>query len=232
MDRDRLFADHIGWAVGVAARVCPPRGRRWDEVRQSALIGLWRAARTFNPDRMPWTEDPAEAFRPWAARIVAFEVVEQLRAESPMPRAAHHKVVALAASYDRLAQQLGREPTWRELDADAGADVVTGAVAVERVHRPTRIAHQHSDGPVLDLRDPGPGPDDHALTSGLVDALNTATRQLPPPLEVVIELRYWQGMTLREVGDVLGITEAGVLRRERKALRALQGLVQWERTAA
>lgn len=234
MDRDRLFADHIGWACGVAARVSPPRGCRWDEVRQSALIGLWRACRSFDLDKMPWADpaDPAAAFRPWAARIVAFEVVEQLRAESPMPRAGYRRVRELAGSYDRLAQQLGREPTWRELEADAGVDVVSTAVAVQRVHRPTHIAHQHSDGPVLDLRDPSPGPDDHAVTGGLVDALNAATRRLPAPLEVVIELRYWQGMTLREVGDVLGITEAGVLWRERKALRTLQGLVQWERTAA
>ena len=56
--------------------------------------------------------------------------------------------------------------------------------------------------------------------------LLAALRQIPLDSQVVLEMTYWEQMTARAIGEVLGETEAAIRGRLRKAKLELRGAVE------
>lgn len=200
-----------------------------DDIHQYARLGLWRAARTFDPDQIPADADPDDYFRGRAVSIIRWEIAEGLRALDPLRRTGRAKVRALHHSYEHLAARHGREPTWLELADDLGPDQLHQAVAAERATHPRSV-----DDLVIDLHDPAAtDPAAAAIGDDLRRRLDAAVAALPPDLAVTLELRYHYDLTQTQVADVLGITGSAVCQRERRAYTLLRDtLTTWERTAA
>jgi RNA polymerase sigma factor for flagellar operon FliA len=77
---------------------------------------------------------------------------------------------------------------------------------------------------VLDtLQDPGAvDPEAEAQASELKDRLADAIESLPERERLVIALYYYENLTLREIGEVLGVTESRVSQLHTKAVLALR----------
>ena len=94
-----------------------------------------------------------------------------------------------------------------------------------------RRHHSESLGPELPVVDRGASPEDAAVSQEKRDRLSTALVQLPLGMRQVVVLML-EGLTHREIADVLGLSETNVavrLTRARTALRALLGAVEVRR---
>jgi RNA polymerase sigma-70 factor, ECF subfamily len=69
----------------------------------------------------------------------------------------------------------------------------------------------------MDLPDPGRSPEDIAVNSRLRRRMTRALKALPPPFRLVVFLREMEGLSTREVADVLKISEANVKTRLHRA---------------
>jgi len=98
-----------------------------------------------------------------------------------------------------------------------------------RVGEPSRMepveppADRPGGGGALEVPDAGKRPDELAVDSWLNERLNAALQALAPMYRVIVVLREIEGLSTREVAEVLGISEANVktrLHRARTMLRA------------
>lgn len=97
----------------------------------------------------------------------------------------------------------------------------------KRVHEPKRVesldgARDGADAPAVDPVDPGRNPEQLAVNSGLRAHLHDALATLPPSSRAIVFLREMQGLSTREVAEVMGLTEANVKQRLSRARKALQ----------
>jgi RNA polymerase sigma-70 factor, ECF subfamily len=88
-----------------------------------------------------------------------------------------------------------------------------------RVNEPTRVEPIDDllpapDGPrALQVPDPGLGPEALAINARLRERLRHALRDLPPSYRIVVFLRDMEGLSTREVAQVVGTSEANVKQR-------------------
>ena len=94
----------------------------------------------------------------------------------------------------------------------------------KRVHEPAHMLSLDelmvaSDGSAqaMDVEDRGPRPDQAVANSRLRRALRRALQQLPPEFRVIVFLREIEGLSTREVAEVVGISEANVKTRLHRA---------------
>ena len=107
---------------------------------------------------------------------------------------------------------------------------VRNACLVNRRRRAGEPAHMVSlddsvdggDGPAFEATDPGPSPQDRAEQHRLRADLVRALQQLPPAARGVVVLRDIEGLSTREVAEVLEISEANVKQRLHRARTALK----------
>ncbi len=154
--------------------------------------------------------------------------------------------------YEAYGRRVYRYVRWRVAGREAAEDVV-GAVfqtALRRLHtyQPERSApqtwlfqiarstvtdhlrqlqrkrHLHvSIDHIHDLVSDLPSPEEQLLYEERVRRLLNAVAELRPTDREVLELRYGGELTLRELAEVLGITESAAAVRAHRALRRLQG---------
>lgn len=70
--------------------------------------------------------------------------------------------------------------------------------------------------------DPGTGPDEAAVANDLAVRLYAAVEELEPDLRATVHLRHYQGLSLEETAEALGVAESTVKYRLRQALAQLQ----------
>ena len=75
---------------------------------------------------------------------------------------------------------------------------------------------------------PGLGADDVAAAHERDAALHRALRRLPPPLREIVALHYFQDLSLREIGAVIGIPPGTAKSRVNRALEVLRELLHQE----
>jgi RNA polymerase sigma factor for flagellar operon FliA len=143
------------------------------------------------------------SFGAYAARRVRGQVLDALRERDPLTRTARRAY--------REAQKLSEDlpPPYVEISLDRLAELGDNSVAAPGATRPAR---KHCD-PIW-------------------PAVASELRRLPALERRVVVLSYARGMTLREIGAQIGLSESGVCRVRGRALRRLRYALQPEEQAA
>lgn len=194
-----------------------------EDLEQVARIALWQAARRFDPAR-------GHRFSTFAYPTIQGALLQHLRDRVGLVRVPRHwweLRPQLQRKAEAAAQELGREPTAAELADRLALPVedVTGALEAWEVCHPASL-DESREAP------DGEGAEPLAATLGAVDphleaaelrvTVRQAVAQLPPALRVVIEQRYFAGLSQRAVAQRLGISQTHVSRQERWALARLR----------
>lgn len=74
---------------------------------------------------------------------------------------------------------------------------------------------------LITIHDLGPGPSTMARESEAYRLLTKALRMIPWEDQTLLELRYWEELTSREVGEVIGVSPEAVRKRLQKARKLL-----------
>lgn len=196
----------------VTVRFGRPGSPLWDDVYAAGCLGLARALKRFDPGQ-------GGRISTYAVPVIIGEIRQYLRRDGAVKlgRLARSAVTAARDLMERRQAATGQRPAVAEIAQEVGMNPADLALALE------------ADLPPRSLDEPagleiGTGIDE---VSRVVDglALSQALGQLPDQLSRVVLLRYGRGMTQSETGQVLGLSQSQVSRREREAIDKLREML-------
>jgi RNA polymerase sigma-B factor len=205
---DQVVELNMQVAVDVARRY-RSRGVSVEDLEQVAYLGLVKAARGFDPER-------DTDFLSYAVPTIRGEVRRYFRdhgwAVRP-PRSVQQAQSRITAVESDLCQELGRAPRPSEIAErlDLDLDLVVEALAANGCFAPTSLDTSWAD--VEASLGERLGDDDPSFESAEARvALRPLLAHLDRRERIMLEMRFFQGATQSEIGEVLGITQMQVSR--------------------
>jgi RNA polymerase sigma factor for flagellar operon FliA len=175
-----------------------------DELIQVGMIGLLEAARAYNPGR-------GIDFENFAHSRVRGAILDEVRRLSFLPRSA----VAINKSHSEathlLSVQLGRTPTQAELAEHLGLDIEDFHKERAQAQRFETYSLEVVTEEVMNLSaDADQQPEAIVEHQEFMQALTQAISDLPEREQLVMNLYYVEELNLKEIGEVLEVTESRV----------------------
>jgi len=218
--RDGLIEAHLGLAEYLARRFAN-RGEPLDDLVQVASLGLVKAVERFDPAR-------GLEFTTFATPTIVGELKRHFRDKGwavRVPRRVQELHLRVTRVIDDLALELGRSPTVQEIAQRAGTseDEVIEAIDAGSAYRSASLDAGRSD----DEESPGLlgqlGEIDPELSRAeRRAALSPLLAELPEREQVMLYLRFYEGMTQSEIAKRLGISQMHVSRLLSRSLQALR----------
>jgi RNA polymerase sigma factor for flagellar operon FliA len=227
--RERLILHYSPLVKFVAGRVAAglPQNIEQSDLVSYGIFGLIDAIDKFDPGR-------GFKFETYAISRIKGAIIDELRSIDWVPRSVRAKARAIERAYSKLENELKRSPEDTEVAAELEMTdgelaqtlsqiSFTGLVALDDL-----LAASSSDrtgsatvGDTIADRqhDPVEAFESDEMKHLLADAIN----RMPDRERLVLTLYYYEGLTLAEIGGVLGVTESRVCQIHTKAILQLRG---------
>jgi RNA polymerase sigma factor for flagellar operon FliA len=227
--RERLILHYSPLVKYVAGRVgvgLPPNIEQADLVSYG-IFGLIDAIEKFDLAR-------AIKFETYAISRIRGAIIDELRAIDWIPRSVRYKAREVEKAYAALEAKLHRTPTEPEVAAEMDITLdelhtIFSRVSFVNVVALDELLNVGGDkGDKLSLvdtledtkaEDPVAAFESEETKFLLAKAIN----QLPEREKIVVTLYYYEGLTLAEIGQVLGVTESRICQMHTKAVLQLRG---------
>jgi len=214
----------VKYIVGRLA-VKPPPSLDQEDLLGYGIVGLLEAIDRYDPSR-------GVSFEAFAARRIRGAVLDALRRAHWAPRTLIEKLKQVSAVYRRLEQEQGMEPRDEEVAKAAGLEVGELQDLLERGAQMAIISLEEfllneereetvRRGELL-ADTQSPAPDQRLEQEELRRALREALQSLSDRDRLILTLYYHEGLTLKEIGEVLQISESRVCQLHGRALLNLR----------
>ena len=223
-ERDRLVEQYLPLVRYVVARlpVTMPASLDRDDFFSVGVMGLMHAAATFDPTR-------GASFKTFAYTAIRGAILDEVRKHDPVPRNRRDRLRKMERASATLQAQLDREPTVEELAEHLGCTEREIDDDLQALHTSRMLS---LDTPT------GAGEESGSLASSIangdegptvaVDAredrerLARAISELSENDRNVVILYYNEQLYLKEIGEILGVTESRVSQILTRALERLR----------
>jgi len=198
-----------------------------DDLIQAGMLGLLDAAKHYSANK-------GANFETYAGIRIRGAMLDEVRKSDWTPRSVHRNMREMADVVRKIENEKGH---------DASPSDIAGAlgVSIEEYHKLVQDAascrlfsfdqmgsNDDDSSPADHARDERPGPFDNIQDTGFRDALEAAIGQLPEREKMVLSLYYDEDMNLREIGEVLEVSESRVCQIHGQALVRLRArLAEW-----
>jgi RNA polymerase sigma factor for flagellar operon FliA len=175
----------------------------------AGALGLIEAYHRFDPAR-------AVKFESFAEHRIRGAMIDELREMDHLPRRLRADADRVRKARHQLASRLGRDPTTEELGAHLGMsweDVET----LESLGQP--VMPLQADAPLPSGEQPQDEQIDHLAR---VQFVTRAIEKLPPRLQLVLSLHYVEGLTYKEIGEALEVSEARICQIHGEAIKKVR----------
>ncbi len=228
--RDKLIIDYlplVKYVVGKLMISVPPHIDR-EDLFEAGILGLIEAAGKFDSKKQV-------KFKTYAFHRIRGSILDYLRLQDWVPRSVREKDSLIKETYNSLEQKLKRTPQPGEIADELG-------ISYSELHK---ILVEINFCSILYLDDINSGNDDFSKTkvNGNVedyktdrplDALELAEEQkelerviaeLQPKERLVITLYYYEDMLLREIAEVMNLSESRISQLHHSALMTIKAKV-------
>lgn len=222
--RDDIIRENLPLVRQVAQRfhVGPSSPVEMSDLMQLGVIGLIDACDKFD-------ETKGTTFQSYARFRIRGAILDGLRHLDFLPRSVRRKRRELIAATQRIEQQQGTTATTEELAEEMDLDPDELAALIESVRGATlaSVEEMTERGCEVELAEAMSGGTDVGPETALEAAeskgqVAQAIDSLPQKERLVLSLYYYEELTMREVGEVLGVTESRVSQLHSKALDRLK----------
>ena len=211
--RERLLLDQLPQVRYIARRIHErlPRHVPFEDLVHAGVLGLIDALHKF--DRSKHVQ-----FSSYAKFRIRGAILDSLREMDWSPRDLRRKARRLEQAHHKLRSELGRNPSESELAATLGMDLHSLQLLLGEIDG-LEVGSFHvessRDGKEEDLceylpDDPEQTPLFLCMRSEMRDLLARAIEELPEKERQVLSLYYYEELTMKEVGAVLGVGESRV----------------------
>jgi len=230
--RERLVVAYSPMVKFVAGRMAAGLPAHVDEgdLISYGLFGLIGAIERFDPDR-------EIKFETYAVSRIRGAIIDELRSLDWVPRSVRAKAREVERVHSELEHELGRGPSEEEMADRLEVGVAEFRASLLDIANSSVLALDDlwtvADGEggqvsLLDtIRDPHAADPEREIDAlELKDRLADAIESLPDRERLVIALYYYEGLNLREIGEVLGVTESRVSQLHTKSVIGLRSHLQ------
>jgi RNA polymerase sigma factor for flagellar operon FliA len=219
------YAPLVKYVVGRLAAGLPQTVERADLVSYG-MFGLMDALDKFDRAR-------EVKFETYAIPRIKGAIIDELRAMDWVPRSIRFKAREVEKAYSGLESKLRRAPTDEEVAEHLGIsvselhDVVNQISFVSVMALDELVSSGDERGEKRSLldtladaasSDPAAELEGQEMRGMLAAAINSLTERE----KIVVTLYYFEGLTLAEIGDILGVTESRVCQIHTKAVGQLR----------
>ena len=185
------------------------RGVEYDDLFQAGCVGLVKASKSFDPQR-------GYAFSTYAVPVILGEIKRIFRDGGTVKvgRTLKERSMKAARIREKMANEMGREPTISELAEELGVDVEEASELITVSLPPVSLTVSEEDGG--GQNDIPVESDDNDISDRL--ALKQVMDKLPERDRKLIKLRYFDGLTQNSTAELLGMSQVQVSRREKQLL--------------
>jgi RNA polymerase sigma factor for flagellar operon FliA len=230
--RDQLILAYSPLVKYVAGRMSSglPAHIEEGDLVSYGLLGLIGALERFDLSRNI-------KFETYAVSRIKGSIIDELRALDWVPRSVRSWARKVEAAVTRLENRLARAPSDEETAAELGVDLDEFQDIINQISCASIVALDEfwdSSGPGQDkvnlidtIEDTdAPDPSRAYRIQVIRETLASAIERLPERERIVIGLYYYEGLTLKEIGEVLGVTESRVSQLHTKAVLRLRGRIK------
>jgi RNA polymerase sigma factor for flagellar operon FliA len=224
-NREQIIKDYVPLVKFVAHRVASrlPSHVELDDLIHSGILGLMDAIEKFEPSRNI-------KFKTYAELRIKGAILDGLRELDWVPRSLRRKKKDIEGAYHMLEQQMGRAATDEQVAVHLG-------ITLDELHKNLDDLKGVTLGTFVEVGEDGEGeslisfvPDPDAedpsqtfQASEIKEILRDAMEVLPKKEKFVVQLYYFDELTMKEIGTLLNITESRVSQLHTKAMLRLRG---------
>ncbi|MCH9719311.1 MAG: RNA polymerase sigma factor WhiG [Actinomycetia bacterium] len=227
--REQLILHYAPLVKYVAGRVGVGLPSNVDsaDLVSNGMFGLIDAIERYDPER-------ANKFETYAVTRIRGAIIDELRSQDWVPRSVRQKARDVERAYSTLQTDLGRTPT----DEEVADELTISVKSLRQIFRQVSYVHVAALDELMSVG--GEKSDRVTLGDTLVDdrmedpvsafeaeetkgILGEAVSMLNDREKIVISLYYYEGMTLNEIGQVLGVTESRASQLHTRAVLQLRG---------
>ncbi|NCN40439.1 FliA/WhiG family RNA polymerase sigma factor [bacterium] len=209
-------------AQKIAVRL--PANIELDDLMSAGVIGLMDAIDKYDPAR-------DNKFKTYAEFRVRGAILDELRAQDWIPRSMREKAKNIERSFSKLEQKLGRMASEEEVAKDLGMDIQEFQATLHQCKSVSLLSLDEvgsfSNGDrksLLGLLEAGKDTNPLVQLAGseLREQLAESIEELPEKQRMVLSLYYYEDMNLKEIGEILEVTESRVSQLHTQAVLRLR----------
>lgn len=210
-ERNKLIEDNLGLVYSCANRF-RGRGVEYDDLVQAGCVGLIKAADNFDDER-------GFSFSTYAVPVILGEIKRIFRDGGTVKvgRAIKEKSRIIMKHKEEITVKLGREPTVSEIAESLGIEQTETAMLLNASMPALSLTVNDNDEFQIDIP-----VDSHENEISDSLALIQVINSLDERDKLMIELRYYKGLTQSKTADKLGMTQVQVSRREKTILEYMR----------
>lgn len=222
------FSPLVKYVAGRVAVGLPSNIEQTDLVSYG-IFGLIDAIEKYELDRQI-------KFETYAISRIRGAIIDELRAIDWVPRSVRFKAREIEKAYAALENKLKRPPSdpeiaqEMEISVDELNTIYSQLSNVSLVALDELMSVEGERGDKLSLVETledtrAEGPVEALETDEMKGILTGAINRLPEREKIVITLYYYEGLTLAEIGKVLGVTESRICQMHTKAVLAMRSKI-------
>lgn len=225
--REKLILNYIHLVKYVVGRlvISLPASINHDDLMGYGVEGLIEAVDRFDPTR-------GLKFETYAITRIRGSIIDSLRSQDWVPRGVRKRTKNLQEASAKLESELGRTPTEDELATELGVSKSKLSQLVSESNNLMLSLDENKEktssqggmsliDTIEDKDSPDPQTEYEAIE--LKHNLSKAISSLPEREKMVIALYYHENMTLKEIGQVISVSESRVCQLHAQAIMRLRG---------
>jgi RNA polymerase sigma factor FliA len=223
--REKIILHYLHLVRYVVSRlpVTLPSGVGPEDLLSYGTMGLIEAVERFDVER-------GLKFETYAITRIRGSIIDQLRVHDWIPRGVRKRSKNLSEAMARLEERLGRNATEEELSKELSVPVVKIRQMVSESNNLMLSLDESWGGEegqgnsLIDMIEDkhSPDPENEYEAHELRERLTQAINSLPEREKLLIALYYHENMTLREIGEIIQVSESRVCQLHAQAILRLR----------
>lgn len=223
--KEQIIEEYIPLVKYIASRVMFGKNKymEYEDLISYGMIGLMDALSKFDATK-------GMKFSSYASIRIKGAMIDELRKNRPISKGAMDKLNGYNKAIDELQMELLREPTVKEIanhlniSLNEVAEIENYINYISMVSLENVIFSDDEDVNLMGIIEDknSPSPDSYLEEKEQLEILTQAIELLKEKDRIILNLYYYEGLTLKEIGTVLSVSESRVCQLHSRAIRNLR----------
>lgn len=192
-----------------------------DDLIQAGMVGLLEAAKKYDASK-------GASFETYAGIRIRGSIIDEVRRGDWTPRSVHRNGRRISEAIQQVEARTGRDASDTEIAEELEITVAEYHKLLKdnvesRLFSFEELSSPDGEGPGEQFSGDDPGPVGHTEKGAFVGALGKAIEALPERERMVLALYYDEELNLKEIGQILGVSESRVSQIHSQAAHRLRG---------